>query len=530
MNPKPNAKSRPTVLPPKHSAMPPSDSQLGVNPGGKPTLMPFAKTVCQPLTSREKRPLKGRGFVNPVENLKTHLGLPADPPRDSERALPPKNELPKSKTGFQTHRENIPPSLTALGRASVGPPKIPFPRLKNDRFRHIQTSIAEMNGVDGGTSGRFLDADAAPSQEGCLPPGSAFHDPIASLQSTLSKIPQQKPSCEIALDIPTNDSLGETPYPGQAEGRYPMTSVFSRTVDSLDPLGSGLSTASLPAPADAAPAKSHLLTILKWLNETQNRYGEAGQSCSGDPHTRLTRPNQGVEFIVKMVQRTALKERVQFLAIDLFHMAQRREELRHHEPTLLGLTVIWMSAKFEDAWAPHTNGFFKLNSVAELKHKMALLEAQILAALNFNVNLVLVYDYLNLFAAVGRLPARVRDFGVRALTSLLTHEDFHCCDKQLVGMALAMAAVKAFSLQPFWRERVAANGRRLLGVSVQCGLNRTGDAVVPPQVVGAAQDPKPDLLFDLNDLEHLQIRLEELIDTADPGSRTARLAHVKFSG
>lgn len=425
----------------------------------------------------------------------------------------------------KSHRENLPPPMPATSRASVGFTRLPFPRLKNDRGKptdasrkeSICSAINEAALVETRT-----EFDNRPQL------ASAAGKPETSQQSTRSRKPETKPSFDTGFGRATIDSLGEAGFGSDEETRVRVSNLLCRTGDSQR---FQLTAVSCPPPG---PSKTVLMSVLRWMNENQNRYGQDHPSCVGDPHPRQPCPKNSVDFIIKMVERTALKERMTFLAIELFFLAQRTPELSHYEPTLLALTSIWIAAKFEDAWAPHVNRFFKLESVAELKPKMVAAEALILNALCFNVNVVLVYDYFVLFSAIGRLPRQAVVCGVAALAALSSLEDHHCCDKQLLGLALAMIASRRFGLEPFWKEKATSGGRRLIGLVVQGGLTRAefSDATRLKEATGLGADTKTDLMFDRNDLEEMLARLEPAFErrerrpaTARNGIETERFSH-----
>jgi hypothetical protein len=213
----------------------------------------------------------------------------------------------------------------------------------------------------------------------------------------------------------------------------------------------------------------------------------------------------------------ALKERVLFLAIELFYFSLRTPGLCDTEPTVLSLTAIWMAAKFEDAWAPFVNGFFKLDSVLELRPRMSLIEADILSRLNFNVNLVLVYDFFVAYCHVSRIPPKGIALGVFLLNSLLAVQSFYCCDKKLIAMALCRIVAKTFKLAPSWHIPTIAGRSNLVLPVGGCLLNRKRPEL---ESLETERIGRPDndlkISFDVVDLKHLEQELVDLLKETLP--------------
>lgn len=219
--------------------------------------------------------------------------------------------------------------------------------------------------------------------------------------------------------------------------------------------------------------KSYLLSIIERLTERQNM--DCHDTSDSDLELRVSKSTNyagSINFITKIVDRVKLKERVLFLSIELYNVARRNSALSSYEPTVVLLTTIWIAAKFEDAWAPFSNQFFKLDCVITSKQKMMIIEGVILSDLNFNLNLTLAYDFFEIFAFVGRFPPKAIAFGTFALNLLLSNKEFRFRNRKTFAFALCCVVAKIMRVSRFWADRTI-DGRPTVGFWIQGGLQRS---------------------------------------------------------
>lgn len=186
------------------------------------------------------------------------------------------------------------------------------------------------------------------------------------------------------------------------------------------------------------------LKVCEHLSDRQNSYGKFNLRDSNHRPFQGQRFNPFVQFITEVTSKVNFKVRVVFLAIELFYFSLRLKPLREFEFKTIALAAISMAAKFEDAWSFYVSPFFSLESVVKVKSEMIEVERQLLTALDFNINLVLVYDLFCLTSTLVNLSKEQYDFGLYFLNSALCFEDFQQSDKRSVSFALCKIAVKTF--------------------------------------------------------------------------------------
>ena len=211
------------------------------------------------------------------------------------------------------------------------------------------------------------------------------------------------------------------------------------------------------------------LRVSEHLSSRQNSYGKFSLRDSSHQPFQGQRFNPFVQFITEVACKVDFKERVLFLAIELFYFALRLKPLREFEFKALALSAVGMAAKFEDAWSFYVCPFFTLDCVASSKPEMIEVERQLLAALDFNLNLVLVYDLFSLFSSLIGLSKEQRDFGLYFLNSALCFEDFQQSDKRSTAFALCVISAKAYGC-PIAVTEVASEGQLQLVVMVKNNL------------------------------------------------------------
>ena len=85
------------------------------------------------------------------------------------------------------------------------------------------------------------------------------------------------------------------------------------------------------------------------------------------------------------------------------------------------------------------------------------IEAEILAELDFNVNLVLVYDLFGIFSSLIGFKNSQHSFGVYLLNSLLYLNDFQRQNKSLIAFCICKLTCKVFKLNSFWNDGFLAS-------------------------------------------------------------------------
>lgn len=508
---KPSTNVKPVMPQRKPSEIVPSTLLGAHTTRTRPSMLMSQVAPPLPLSTRNTNIQPPRGVPNVICKFRTHLRLNTEggecsKPRGPNKSLANNSQLFRPapvavKVLFQND----------VFKTSVGKPRLPFPALKNDFLDQNSKNQPRDVSIDKQIIARKTSSGA--SEEDALQL-QYLSETRASLALPSLTATRFKPSCSSTVRLPqsTCESLNEVSTGLTSRRGSRFTSTVTSLADKADQRHGPSPAEAVQQNNDIDSNSTYVMGMLRRLHETQNRYGRIYTGCPDDGLFANTHPNPSVDFITNIVDKMALKERILFLAVDLFYLAQRTPALQSAEPILIRLTAIWMAAKFEDAWAPFNNGFFKLESVRELKSRMRDIEGSILEALEFNANLVLVYDFFRFFGRLTDLPPKAIAFGVYCLNSLLTLGSLHCCDKRAIGMSLCRIVAKVFEVTPKWTIRCTGN-RLLLALPVD------GSVLVPPSVANhpsfASRPkhvcPKPEIVFDLEDLDNTESQLERAI-------------------
>ena len=209
----------------------------------------------------------------------------------------------------------------------------------------------------------------------------------------------------------------------------------------------------------------HLLKVLERLTERQNDYGFVNICNCQKFVLHSQNGNFYLDFIVQTCEKAKFKERVTFLSIELFYFSLRLKNLTEIDSSHLALTSIWMASKFEDAWAPVSNPFYQLKCIKDSKELIIKIEAEIFKGLDFNMNLVLVYDFFGIFSSLIGLSKDHYNFGVYVVNSLLYFNHCQRTNKKLLAFCVCKLVCKVFDLVPFWNENLIAS-KKYVGLKI----------------------------------------------------------------
>lgn len=347
---------------------------------------------------------------------------------------------------------------------SVVKSKISFSGLKN---RHFNQKVSKVT---------------APLTERSKAPNYQLRSKESSKQVNNQNMPAQ--TAKLAFNIPLiNDSQTDVYQPSvqnrvadnslRFERLLTRPSIYSSYVPDIacHQASNIESDDSPPPPIDYD--KLFVLRIIERLTEKQTPQNDC--PSESEPETRIPKSTSyagSINFITKIVDQVKLKERVLFLSIELFNVAQKNDTLSTYEPSVVLLTTIWIAAKFEDAWAPFANQFFKLDSVKNSKQKMIVIEGIILSDLSFNLNITLAFDFFEIFAFFGQLSPKAVAFGTFAINLLLSDSSFHSRNRKTFAFALCCFVSKLMRAPRFWAERTV-NGQQVIGFWINGGLQRS---------------------------------------------------------
>lgn len=517
MNLKPTTTARMPAFQRKPT-LPSAGSLSGFLSSGRPSVSTAVHVPHLPKT--QKAPLGERENAN-VQNLAKFKKLipksqPEQPSRD--RILNPRlqvSTLELPSTSQLPHKPLPPQPLTS--RAAVKP-KVPLHPCKN--APNVTFEFPAFSRL------RFLSTAADPQDSADDFLEYAFTERPCDRSAQPAPVPHRR-SAKHPHSIHTQDDTHASDAPDDLSCDLQLTKMSDATASCANVTDDDL---DVTPELSSSPSLSHgvnyeacyLSSALQRMTSRQNHYGANRQTCAGSACFQDAACQTSVDFITKIVDKMELKERVLFLAIDLLYLCMRTPALCHTEPTVASLTAIWMAAKYEDAWAPFVNGFFKLESVASLKPRMAQLEAQILQNLDYNLNLVLVYDFYICFARLNAFPAQATAFGTFLLNSLLSFRSLHCCDKRAVAMNVCRLVAAQFRLPVPWTTRTLPSKRLLVvPVTQSFGLRASHHLESTGPLAGDQCGRQIEITFDFGDLDAAGRELRLLIGASADAFGTA---------
>ena len=415
----------------------------------------------------------------------------------AQRALQLRRINPFSQKSIEGLQENQNCGFAGLLRGPVGKQKISFARpkfeLKRKNSQLILSKTRQDSELEYSETGEYSTFQRNIKSKPTI--GGALFSKISCSLFPVSKSLRKKndllPTCDSFSDVAKN------PFSRKLSNLISSKSSITETETQL------IFSPEIP-PLENYDSISYFSICLKnalgYLKETQNCYGVPTCSVFRKPVFSNRKPNFTVDFITKVVDRMELKERVLFFAIDLFYFACKIISLVNVDPTLLGLATVFIAAKFEDAWAPHSNKFFKLDSVREVKDKLIELETQILFALNFKLNLVLVYDFYCTFSFLAGLPKRAHCLGLYLLNSCLAIDSFQQVDKYTLAFVICKVVIQYLDLPFFWNNYFGEN-KKMVGLKIDDQLFRVF------QEFGKSQKVKYDFSFEKESVDEMNTEL-----------------------
>ena len=221
-----------------------------------------------------------------------------------------------------------------------------------------------------------------------------------------------------------------------------------------------------PIVSNFTPFTEITYRICDHLFNRQNKYGKFDLREQSHTLFATQRFNPFVQFITEIGCKVEFNDRVLFLAIELFYFALRLKPLREFEFKTIALSAVAMAAKFENAWSFYVCPFFTWDCVVSGKMEMIEVERELLTALDFNLNLVLVSDLFGFLSSLLGLTKEERDYGFYFLNSALCFEDFQHSDKQSVAYALCRISTRMLGRRMLERE-VVLEGKRQLKIDNQ---------------------------------------------------------------
>ena len=422
---------------------------------------------CQPQTTRNNHSNGAKHFQNGFGKFQNTFKPNPDCPA-SQRTFQLRRINPFPQKSTEVSQENQNCETSSFLRPSVGKSKLAFsrPNFEQKRKNSQLTLSKTPKDSDLDHSETAEHSNLQRNTRSQLAIGVPIFSKISCSLFPASKLLRKKsellPTCETLSDA------SENPFNRKLSNFISSKSSLTDTENQFT-FSPELSLSEKETPISQLSVC--LKNAVERLRDTQNSYGIQTLSVFRKPVFSNRKPHFTIDFITKVVDRMDLRERVLFLAIELFYFSRKIKSLEKIEPTLLGLSAIWVAAKFEDAWAPHSNPFFKLDSVKEVKHKLIEIESQILFALNFNLNLVLVYDYFCIFSFLGGLPKQAHCLGLYLLNSTLAVDSFQHSDKYTTAFAICQVVVTFLNLPVFWNNHLAGN-KKIVGLKIDDQLFR----------------------------------------------------------
>nr|XP_044995800.1 G2/mitotic-specific cyclin-B3-like [Jaculus jaculus] len=105
-----------------------------------------------------------------------------------------------------------------------------------------------------------------------------------------------------------------------------------------------------------------------------------------------------VDWLVEVQMNLEMSHETLYLAVKLVDHYLMKVFCTKRSLQILGSTAPWIAAKFEDPHRPCLNTFLYICAYKYQKHEMLAMEGRILKALNFDINILIAYNFLRLYA------------------------------------------------------------------------------------------------------------------------------------
>ena len=496
-----NLKQSTRKLPPPPKINLPRFSKIGMVPLTSRTRTVVQTAQLQPaqaLPSKDRPELTKKIAFAPIERVAKFSCRPTEAkPLHTEHSDPADDSHRQS---LLKHPKRSAQSSQLHGDFAVGQVRISFPNLRCSQNVYssyaVQASRTSHCPPDGPPLS-VAESQALPCRKLSIE-SKVTHKALISIMrsASSSKHLTARVTCDSATEL-----AKPTPFGKRISTLLNSNSTF---LDSGNQAEQQAEEAALEQPSDDDPLSRTQQSVAEHLRMTQNRYGRFNLADQGQPLFGNSDVSPLVPLMTEIATTTALKERALFLAIDLFFFGSRLKSLRNFELKVIALTAVSMASKFEDAWSFLVNPFFGLDCVRSSKHTMNAVERMLLEALDFNVNVVLVYDFFQLFGEALRLPPEALRSGLFFLNAALCFEDFQQSDKGLVALALCRFAARKAGFQLCLAE-VGLTTRRYLCVK---GSKEKGRKRSHCQW----EDSGKELLFEKERVEEAEAIFEKVAD------------------
>jgi hypothetical protein len=156
-------------------------------------------------------------------------------------------------------------------------------------------------------------------------------------------------------------------------------------------------------------------------------------------------------FIAKCTHSLELKDRVWFLAVDLFDKVNIICQVKSECLEITALACLIIASKFESVRSPRLITFLRCSGSSSTRQQVAAVEESILKMFDFRVVSILSYDYYIIFSQLAGLPDKAKELGSFMLKIFLCGLKRYRQDREVVAFAVCLFLSRRFKVPQFWQ-------------------------------------------------------------------------------
>jgi cyclin B len=160
---------------------------------------------------------------------------------------------------------------------------------------------------------------------------------------------------------------------------------------------------------DPQYAVEYVPDIFRHLHKTETRHHPAPNYMEKQPHVNANMRSILVDWLVDVHKRYRLRSETLFLAVGIIDRFLERRVVARRHLQLVGITALFVAAKFEEMYVPQVKEFVHVTDKAYSEAEVMRMEVSILTVLDFQVCQPTAIHFLDRYQVINGCTEAHRD-------------------------------------------------------------------------------------------------------------------------